>query len=384
MSVIDVSAPVLEWAQRRSGRHQAEMQKKFKFWDQAINEERGLTFKQIEDIAKFTHVPIGYLFLQEPPKEALPIKDFRVGRGEVIDVSDSLLDTIYLNQRRQGWYEDYLAGIGNDEPLSFVGSAAGLDPVATAELITQALDYEVEQRAILWGADGARSHLIHAFENLGGLVVVNGVVGNNTHRPLDLEEFRGFTLQSEIAPLVFINGKDTKNGQVFSLLHEFAHVWRGEFGVSAGGDDLDDDTKSVEGWCNQVAAEIAVPREDLAEQFDPSNELTEELDQLAKRYCCSTLVVLLQLKRGNHIPATGFDRLYKNEVNRLLLFIDKASTTGGGNYYLSLPYKAGERLSRAVIRSVNRGDTPMTEGLRLLGLSSLPTFDTYAASLGEV
>lgn len=383
MSVVDVSAPILEWAQRRSGRHHAEMVKRFKYWDQWIHDGRALTFKQVEDVARFTHVPIGYLFLQEPPEEALPIPDFRVGRGASVEPSDSLLDTIYLNQRRQDWYEEYLASIGNDDPRTIVGSARGLAPRAAAALITQILDYGVDQRTLLKGAEEARRYLIHNFESLGGLVVINSVVGNNNHRPLDLEEFRGFTLQSQIAPLVFINGRDTKNGQVFSLLHEFAHIWRGEFGVSAGGEDFDDDTATVEGWCNQVAAEIAVPMNDLEQQFDPTNGLTDELDRLAKRYCCSTLVVLLQLKRGGLIPLLGFNRLYEDEVQRLVNAMQSASARSGGNYYASLPYKVGETFSRAIIRSVKAGATPMTEGLRLLGLGSMPSFDTHAESLGE-
>src|SRR5699024_11556870 len=58
-------------------------------------------------------------------------------------------------------------------------------------------------------------------------VMQNGIALNNTHRPLDLNEFRAFTLVDEYAPLIFINTLDTNNGKTFSLLNEVAHVFLG-------------------------------------------------------------------------------------------------------------------------------------------------------------
>ncbi|MCI2013474.1 MAG: ImmA/IrrE family metallo-endopeptidase, partial [Ancrocorticia sp.] len=154
--------------------------------------------------------------------------------------------------------------------------------------------------------DEARAFLVAAFEELGGLVVLNSMVANNTHRMLDRDEFRGFTLQSRFAPLVFVNANDTKNGQIFSLLHEFAHVWRGESGVSQGGDPLRDRATEHERWCDAVAAEVAVPAIDLETVFDPVADLTAELDRLSSRYWCSTLVTLLRLKETGLVPSAGF------------------------------------------------------------------------------
>ncbi|MGK2352055.1 hypothetical protein [Cutibacterium sp. V947] len=213
MAGVDVAGSVLEWAERRSGRD-GESRKKFSHWDDWVAQRTKPTVAQVETIANFTRVPFGYFFFSEPPYEELPTPDFRVGRGHHVEASVDLLETIGLNQRRQAWYEDYLTDFNDPESLDFVGSARGMAPAEAAVLMTKVLRYSVSERKDLRTADEARRYLVEAFEDLGGLVVMNSMVGNNTHQMLSLDEFRGFTLHSQFAPLVFVNSNDTKAGQV--------------------------------------------------------------------------------------------------------------------------------------------------------------------------
>ena len=379
MSGVPIAAPVLTWAQHRSGRGDDEIRKKFPDWDKWLNGEKKPSFAQLEKVAKFTRVPIGYLFLSVPPIEELPIPDLRAGCSTPIEVSEDLLDTVYLNQRRQFWYEDYLGDFGDPERLTFVGSAAGFSVEKAASMISDALEYGVEKRAQFTNIDDARLYLIETFEKLGGLVVLNSMFANNTHRMLDIEEFRGFTLQSEFAPLVFVNANDTRDGQVFSLLHEFAHVWRGETGVSQGGAPLQDRDIELEKWCDGVAAEIAVPSTDLKREFSCEHELVDELGRLAKRYFCSPLVVLLRLRD------VGLVDINRQEQARILEILERKPAKGvGGDFYNSQLYRVGRTLSRAIVNDTKSGNTPMTEALRLLSFTRIHTFDKYADHIGCV
>ncbi|ALN14488.1 hypothetical protein [Acidipropionibacterium acidipropionici] len=187
---VDVPRPVLEWAQKRGRRAQETMRRRFRDWDRWLAGEARPTVNQAQDLATFTHVPFGMLMLPEPPVERLPIPDFRSGPEASREPSQELLETVYLAQSRQAWFEEYLAQVGG-EPVESSGSAVGKPVGETAGLISAALGYRPEDRSTLRDASAARKYLVQAFEGLGGLVSVSSMVGNDTHRPLDREEFRG-------------------------------------------------------------------------------------------------------------------------------------------------------------------------------------------------
>src|SRR5437764_11976208 len=146
--------------------------------------------------------------------------------------SPDLLDVIDQARQRQDWFRDYLAGTGED-PLEWVGSLRTDMPVrAAAEHCRRAmgLDTELRRSARTWGE--ALRLQIALIEEHGAMVMRSGIVGNDTHRPLSVDEFRGFALVDSYAPLVFINASDTKGAQMFTLAHELMHIWVGASGVS--------------------------------------------------------------------------------------------------------------------------------------------------------
>ena len=378
MNRVGVRPELLRWARERSGRKPDYLSKRFpnlNAW------ERGSvlpTFKQLEEFSKATYAPIGYLFLQEPPVEQVPVTDFRtIGDVQVSRPSPDLLDTLHVCQQRQDWYRDE-ARTSGEPPLEFVGSLdTSVDVSFAGVRLRDALGFDVEQRRGLGTWSEALRQFIEQAEVLGILVMVSGVVGSNTRRKLDPEEFRGFVLSDPLAPLVFVNGADTKAAQMFTLAHEIAHLWLGASGIS-NTQAVSTPDHAVERWCNQVAAELLAPAEVVSDEFDPNAELNTEADRLARRFKVSTLVVLRRIHDVGGLTRDELRHAYQQEVDRL----QGVQRKGGGNAIRNVGPRVSKRLARAIIVSTLEGRTSYTESFRLLGVRKLSTFESVAQSLG--
>jgi Zn-dependent peptidase ImmA (M78 family) len=308
------------------------------------------------------------------------VPDFREGfTGDLDEPSSDLLAVVHQSIRKQDWYRDYAEDHGLPE-VEAVGAAAGKTPEEVAAQMRAALDFEVPTRMGAWG--DVRKHLLRAFEAIGGLTVATSMVENNTHRLLNPDEFRGFALIDPLASLVFVNTRQTLNGQIFTLAHEYAHVWLGQGGISLE-DPKWEPRGEVERWCNAVASEFLVPREDLTARYANVRDLVlaEQLDRLARVFRCGTLVVLQALRRNGLRTFPDFDAVYEAEKERLLAFA-KDRVGGGGDHYSNQPLRIGERFSRAIITDTLSGRTQLSEAIRLTSLRSLSSFDTYAERLG--
>ena len=378
MTRVPVQPELIRWARERAGFSVDALAGRFRKLPEWERGEVKPTLKQLEAFAKATHTPVGFLFLMEPPVERVPIPDFRtVANAQIGHPSPDLLDTIYLCQQRQDWYRE-LARSMHEPALGFVGSARpGDDVVTTAATLRHVLGLDLEERRQLATWTDALRRLIEQADALGVLVMVSGVVGSNNRRALDPQEFRGFALTDPLAPLIFINGADTKAAQMFTLAHELAHLWLGESGVS------DTDLRAtpglaVERWCNQVAAELLVPLAAIREGLDAGASLSDELNRLARRFKVSTLVILRRLHDAGRLSRDEFWSAYDEELRRLRA-VPKGS---GGDFYLTLGARVSKRFARALVASTLEGRTGYTETFRMLGLEKMATFNELGRSLG--
>ena len=378
MNRVPVKPGLLRWARERAGYDVAALASRFPKLEAWEEGEVQPTFKQLESFAKATHAPIGYFFLKKPPVETVPIPDFRtIGSIHLDRPSPDLLDTIYLCQQRQDWYHNFARSM-HEPGLEFVGSAhLGDDIVETAALMRQALGLDLVARRHLSTWTEALRQFIENADALGVLVMVSGVVGSNTHRGLDPQEFRGFALADPLAPLIFINGADTKAAQMFTLAHELAHIWIGQSGVS------NTEARTVleqvaEWWCNRVAAELLVPLDALRGELGPNAALQDELSRLARHFKVSTLVVLRRIHDAGQLSRDELWAAYDAELIRLRNF----SPGSGGDFYRTLSAHVGKRFARALVGSTLEGRTAFTESFRMLGLKKMATFNKLGRSLG--
>ncbi len=378
MSRVPATPNLLRWARERAGYSIDELTRRFPKIEAWERGEVQPTFRQLEAFGKATHTPIGFLFLPEPPVESVPIPDFRtIANVHVDHPSPDLLDTLYLCQQRQDWYRDF-AQSTHEPVLEFVGSARlGDNIVETAARMRHALGLDLEERGQLATWTDALRRFIEQADAIGVLVMVSGVVGSNNHRGLDSQEFRGFALSDPLAPLVFVNGADTKAAQMFTLAHELAHIWLGQSGVSDAEARATPD-QEIERWCNRVAAELLVPRDTLHNELDPHAELDVELGRLARRFKVSTLVILRRLHDAGRLSRDELWTIYDAELARL-----RALPGGsGGNFYLTLGARVSKRFAQALVVSTLEGHTAFTETFRMLGLKKMDAFNKLGHSLG--
>jgi Zn-dependent peptidase ImmA (M78 family) len=378
---VSVAPEMLVWARKRSGRQASDFARRFPKLQQWESGELAPTMRQLEDFAKVTHTPVGFLFLPEPPVEEVPLPDFRTfGDEEVRTPTPDLLDTVYACELRQDWYRDFAEDRGYDE-VELVGSLTvdhGAEEAAAQlrDLLGFGLARRVDFRTWSEALDGLRDHA----EAVGVLVMINGVVGSDTHRRLNPKEFRGFALADQLAPVVFVNGADTKAAQIFSLAHELAHLALGSSALSRP--DLAEMNmgSGVEAWCNRVAAELLVPLASIAEEYVASPDLTTELDRLAKFYKVSTLVVLRRIYDASLMAWDVYRPAYEAELARVLEF---ASSSGsGGNFYNTEPIRVSRTFARALVTDTAEGRTLHRDAFRLLGLKKVSTFAELSHRLG--
>ena len=378
MTRVPISPEMLCWACERAGydmEHVAARIPQLPAW---IRRERHPTLKQLEKLAKLTHTPLGYLFLSEPPNERLPVPDYRpVARTARNRPSPDLLDTLYTMQHRQGWLQETL--VENDaEPLAFVASARlADDPEAVGREMRRVLGLDGGWTAGVQTWQDAVSELRRMIEQIGVMAVINSVVGNNTHRRLNVEEFRGFALTHPYAPLVFVNGADAKSAQMFTLAHELAHIWLGTEGIS-GFESLLPGGTEVEDWCNQAAAELLAPARELRERWWRVRRTKRPFEALARTFQVSPVVAARRALDLNLVDQSTFLNFYNDYVNREH---KGGKTTGGGDFYNNQNTRVGELFANQVLRAAMEDRIGFKEAYDLTGLRG-GTFQEYARRLG--
>ncbi len=371
MSEALISSEILRWARERANLPPDSLAdklhvklEKILLWEQG---EKRPSFLQAQKLAKALHIPFGYLFLAHPPVEPLPIPDLRtVGDHQAHEISPDLRDLLNDVMLKQDWYRDYLIEQGA-EPLPFIhrfGLETPTDDIATD--ITQVLDLTLKHRGQARNGEEFLRLLMDKAEDAGVMVMRSGIVGSNTHRALDVHEFRGFASTDDYAPLVFLNGKDARTAQVFTLVHELAHLWIGVSGIS----DLSLDTESrhvhvaAERLCNAVAAEVLAPKAAFLAHWNKERSLDENANDLARLFRVSTVVIA---RRAVDLKLVAWDAYHAFYAEQAQQWRNTKKSTGGSPYK-TIPVRNGRRFTNAVVRAALEQRLLLRDAGRMLGL----------------
>jgi Zn-dependent peptidase ImmA (M78 family) len=365
---VAISPEVFRWATDRAGLANDELAKRMNVKVEKVHDwEAGIalpTFRQTERLAEALRVPLGYLFLSQPPKMEIPISDFRtLPNKENLFISIDLQEVIYDAQRKSNWYKEWRIEEGL-EPYEFVGKYS-VDN--TVDDVVQDLRRELDiPEGFVRGLHSWSEHLnqlINKVEDKGILVLQSGIVGNNTHRKLSVDEFRGFSIADNYAPLIFINSQDAITARIFTLVHELTHVWIGEGGISdpnyfKKGHPL----KKIETFCNKVAAEFLIPGKLLEKQWNRKIGAIENTETLCRKFFVSQESVLQR--------AYNLGLVSDEDFTETLIYIQsnqkKIKKDGGGNYYRNLITRNSKRFTQDVLYAVHSNRLTYIAAARLL------------------
>ena len=375
---VPVPPRMLRWACQRAGYDVSALAARLPQLEGWVRQERQPTLKQLEKLANLTHTPLGYFFLPEPPEESLPVPDYRTVAGTAAaKPTPDLLDTLYTMQRRQMWLRESL--LENEvEPLAFVASAHLTDDAdAVGREMRRALGLQDGWAAGVRTWQDAVGELRRAIEQLGVMAVINGVVGNNTHRRLSVAEFRGFALTDPYAPLIFVNGADAKSAQMFTLAHELAHIWLGTEGLS-GFEALLPSGTEVEDWCNRAAAELLAPTQEVRARWSVARRDADPFEALARAFKVSPVVAARRALDLNLVSRNTFFAFYESYVNRER---SGGARSTGGDFYNNQNTRVGELFAVQVLYAAMEGRIGFKEAYDLTGLRG-GTFQKYARRLG--
>lgn len=348
-SKILVKPVMIRWAIETSKLSLAQVTELFPKLKQWLATECELSISEIQKLSKALQIPFGYLLLSQPPaEEPTLLKHRTINNLEHERASRDLLDTIYLMEAKQTFMRESLIDDGF-LPHEFIGSVTLNDsPKNVAKSICATL-----KLSTTWNLNdtSALGYLKRASSNAGILIMQNCIVGNNTHRCLDINEFRAFVSLDEYAPLIFLNSRDSQHAK-------------------------------VEHFCNDVAAEMILPREQLISYYDPRLSNTDNITLLAKHFCASDLVICLRLKKLNLIEKREFEQLYPALVEKMRQNLALRDSSAGGNYYNTQLSRLDHNFIALVDQKAQEGKILYSEAYELLGAKG-KTYDNLIQHLEE-
>lgn len=317
------------------------------------------SFNQAINYAKATHIPFGYLYLSEAPAEDLPLPDLRTVNGREPSYSLALKDTIRWAMERQAWYRDWLVAQGYTEN-KVAGSYKINDGVfAVVSDIREKLEIpEIRKKG---NFEEYFTDLVTKIESIGILVMRNSVVNNNTSRPLSVDEFRGFAISDNLAPVIFINTADCPEARLFTLAHEISHIWIGKSGVS---DAEPYSHVKEEVFCNAVAAELLVPEKEFRALWKKSDTWKDNLYPLAKTFHVSEWVIARRALTLGYIEAYEYSSFVAQKLALYKLLEKKGKPT----YNRLQTGRVSKVLASAIASEALSGRMLFRDAARLTGI----------------
>lgn len=363
-----ITPRMITWARKRAGYSVQQLAAALRVERQNVEAWEGgnqlPSFKKAGEAAGRLRIPFGFLFLSEPPHEDMPLPDLRtVGNVRPSNPSLDFREVVNDAVLRQQWYSDYLRE-GGARQIPFVGSCGiGDGPEEVAARMRKSLHISEKMREECDSWEQLLARIAARAEDVGVMVMQRGVVGNNNRRQLSVGEFRGFAIADGYAPLVFVNARDARAARIFTIVHELCHLWIGKSGISnpnlrvrstAG-------SNAVERFCNEVAAEVLVPRSSFEREWRSGRSLEGNVRNMAAHFLVSRYVVA---RRAYDLGAVEWEEYAAYLKENPTLW--RAGGGTGGNFYRTFFARNGRRFTSGVLGALSDSKISYREASVLL------------------
>lgn len=320
---VDVNPDVLVWARNNTSLDIGIAADKIKVkveqlqaWENGDDKPSIAQLRKLANVYKF---PISVFFLSVVPNNFSVMKDFRhLPEYMPTQFSRQLqLEIRKVQQRRETAIE--LKSSLNGE-LSVFNKKITMDTdiINEALKVRKFLSLDINEQKKWSQPRIAFNEIRHLIEDVGILVFEVDKV--------DIQEMRGFAIAEKIMPVIAINRKDSYNGRIFSMLHEFVHILLGQGGISNTLYYANTE-EQVEIFCNKLAAEILVPSSYILSlsniKAGKQRYNDTEISSMAKNFSVSEEVILRRLLSLDKITNSFYKEkreeyleIYKRNSNR--------------------------------------------------------------------
>jgi len=336
-------------------------------WEEGVSQP---TIKQAESLAKVYRRPFAIFFLPDIPKDFQPLQDFRRKTAKKLGTASTFI--IREIQQKQAWISELYTD-NEEEILQFVGKfSLKSNPVSVAKDILSTLKIDPSN----YTTDNPIKEWITKAEMNGIFISRTSFI--HTRLKLDSEELQGFAISDNHAPFVFINSDDWAAPQLFTLVHELAHIWIAVSGIS---NEIEpelkhkDNLNPVELFCNEVAANTLLPFEVMQKVEGSTFNSSKKVFDFSKKLGVSSFAFLYRAYSLGLISLNKYRELKKDADADFQTFLmkqeekaikAKEKKKGGPDYFMLLVNKNSHLFTKVVMDAFRGGHILPTQASNLL------------------
>lgn len=339
-------------------------------WESGISQP---TIRQAQTLAKAYKRPFALFFLPEIPRDFQTLQDFRKSGSKTLTTSSIFI--IREIQQKQAWISDIYAE-NQETVLPFVGKYSIKD---NPQQVAQDILKTFKINPASYKTDNPIKEWIDAAETNGIFVSRTSFI--HSRLKLDSNEIQGFAISDKYAPFVFVNSDDWNAPQLFTLVHELAHIWIAETGIS---NEVEPDLKQkdkfhpIELFCNEVAANALMPKEMILSFNSSTFQNSKDLFKVAKQFGVSSFALLVRALNLNLISAPIYQKLKKQADIDYAEYLRREAEkkekqkekerTGGPNYFLLQLNRNSRLFTQTVLDAFKGGFIEPTLASNLLNV----------------